>query len=340
MLQLSILDQSPVREGGTPAQAIAETLHLARLADELGYRRYWLAEHHNLAAFAGTAPEVLLARLGAETSSIRIGSGGVLLANYSPLKVAEAFRVLEALYPGRIDLGIGRAPGGDHATTLLLRAGQPEELERFPDRIAELLHLLRGGRLEIAGIGAAQANPEGPTVPEIWLLGSSDRSAAYAAHFGCAFSFAHFISDLGGPQVMAAYRRAFRRSQFLDQPRGSACIAVICADTESEANKLAASRDLWRLRRERGELGRFPSIEDAIAYPYSDADKAQIARFRRGQIIGAPEQVRARLLETAEAYGVTELLALTICHDPEARRRSYQLLAEIFDLPSHARRAR
>jgi luciferase family oxidoreductase group 1 len=331
-LRLGVLDQSPVSMSRTPTEAVAETLALARLVDELGYHRYWLAEHHNLPAFAGTAPEVLLARLGAETHRIRIGSGGVMLANYSPLKVAETFRVLEALYPGRVDLGIGRAPGGDHATTLLLRRGAEDDIARFPDRVAELFHLVRGGRLEIPRIGLVQANPIGESAPELWLLGSSDRSAAYAAHFGCAFSFAHFISTEGGPEIMAAYRAAFRPSAVLDRPIGSACIAVICADTPAEAERLAASRDLWRLRRDKGEYGPFPSVEEALAYPYTEAERAQIARNRHGQVIGALDEVRAQLLAMAEAYGIGEILLLTICHDPEARRRSYRLVAEAFGL--------
>ncbi len=326
-LRLGVLDQSPVRAGATAADAVRETLALARLCDELGYHRYWLAEHHNLPGFAGTAPEVLLARLGAETRAMRIGSGGVMLANYSPVKVAEAFRVLEALYPGRVDLGIGRAPGADHATMLLLRGGS-SGLERFPERFAELAHLVRGGQLEVPGVGLVAAKPEGDSAPELWLLGSSDHSAALAAHFGCAFSFAHFITPEGGPQVMAAYREAFRPSVILERPMGSACISVICAATAREADELAASRDLWRLRRDRGELGPFPSSEEALAYPYSAAERLRIAENRRGQIIGAPEEVRSGLLAMAAAYGVEELLVLTICHDPEARRRSYELAAE------------
>ncbi|MFI5023366.1 MAG: LLM class flavin-dependent oxidoreductase [Alphaproteobacteria bacterium] len=335
-LRLGVLDQSPVREGGTPGEAVAETLALARLADALGYHRYWLAEHHNLPAFAGTAPEVLLARLGAETRAIRIGSGGVMLTNYSALKVAETFRVLEALYPGRVDLGIGRAPGGDHATTLLLRAGSTGELERFPNQLAELFHLVRGGQLEVPGIGLVRANPAGASAPELWLLGSSDQSAAYAAHFGCAFSFAHFISVRGGPEVMAAYRQAFRPSAVLERPLGSACVSVICAETAAEADRLAASRDLWRLRRDRGEYGPFPSVEEALAYPYSEAERARVDASRRGQIIGGPEAVRSGILAMGEAYGVEEILVLTICHNPQARQRSYRLVAEALELPPRA----
>jgi luciferase family oxidoreductase group 1 len=332
MIRLGVLDQSPVRAGGSQAEAIGETIRLAKLTDALGYHRYWIAEHHNLPSFAGTAPEVLLARLGAETKNIRIGSGGVLLPNYSPLKVAEWFRVLEALYPGRVDLGIGRAPGGDHATTLLLRHGTPENIERFPDRLAELIHLLRGGMLEIPRLGTVQANPTGPGMPELWLLGSSDQSAAYAAHFGAAFSFAHFITEEGGPAVMAAYREAFEPSILRERPYGNACASVICAETTEAAERLASSRDLWRLKRDRGEFGPFPSEAEALAYPYTELDRARIAHNRRGQIIGAPDQVRDQLTVMAEAYGVEEMLLLTICHDPEARRQSYRLVAEAFAL--------
>ena len=330
---LSVLDQSPIRAGGTPAEAIAETLTLARAAERLGYHRYWLAEHHSSAGLAGTAPEILVARLAAETRAMRIGSGGVMLSHYSPLKVAESFRLLEALYPGRIDLGIGRAPGGDYRTMRALQHGPGAlGLEHFPGQVADLIGFLGDALPPGHPFAGVRAQPQGPGVPELWLLGSSDASAAYAAHFGCAFSFAHFITDAGGIAVMAAYRELFRASPWLAAPRGSIGVFVLCADSEAEAQRLARSRDLWRLRLDRGVLGPFPSVAEAEAYPYTAEDDAHIAFNRRRQVVGAPEQVKAALLALGAAYGVDEFVVVTICHDFAARLRSYELLAEAFAL--------
>jgi luciferase family oxidoreductase group 1 len=333
MTILSVLDQSPVRAGGTPAQAIAETIELARLCDRLGYTRYWVAEHHNTPGLAGTAPEILITRLAAETKNLRVGSGGVMLSHYSALKVAETFRVLETLYPGRIDLGIGRAPGSDQRTALALQNGPGAlTIEQFPNQISDLLGYL-GGELP-AGHPFADvtAMPTGPSVPEVWLLGSSDASANYAAYFGTAFSFAHFINDQGGPEAMQAYRDDFSPSSARDKPQGSIGVFVLCAETQEEAERLAASRDLWRLRLDLGQIGPIPSIEEALAYPYSEVEKRRIAFNRRRQVIGTPDRVKAQLLELGERYGVDEFVVVSICYDFNARLRSYELLAGAFDL--------
>jgi luciferase family oxidoreductase group 1 len=333
-IRLSVLDQSPIRSGGTPAEAIAETVELARLAERLGYHRYWVAEHHSSGGLAGTAPEILVARLGAATTAMRIGSGGVMLSHYSALKVAETFRVLEALYPGRIDLGIGRAPGGDALTTRALQHGPGAlGLEYFPRQIADLLGFLTDAVPPNHPFAQVRAQPRGAGAPALWLLGSSDESAAYAAHFGCAFSFAHFITDRGGPEVMAAYRHHFRPSPWLSAPLGSIGVSVLCAESEAEARRLALSRELWRLQLERGGLGPIPSIAEAEAYPYSQQERLRLAVMRRRQVVGAPEAVKEQILALSAAYGVSEVVAVTICHDPAARRRSYDLLAAVFGLP-------
>jgi luciferase family oxidoreductase group 1 len=333
-LTLSILDQSPIRAGGTPAQAITESVELARAAERLGYRRYWVAEHHASEGLAGTAPEILVARIAAATSVLRVGSGGVMLSHYSALKVAETFRVLEALYPGRIDLGIGRAPGSDYRTARALQHG-PGALgvEHFPIQIADLLAYLGDGLPSDHPFAGVEAQPRGASAPEPWLLGSSDQSAALAAHFGCAFSFAHFINDRGGAEVMAAYRAHFRPSRWLDRPEGSIGVFVLAAETEEEARRLALSRDLWRLRLDQGVIGPIPSIEEAEAYPYSREESLRLAVNRRRQIVGSPEQVKAALETLAAAYGVDELVVVSICYDFAARLRSYKLLAEAFALP-------
>ncbi len=328
---LGVLDQSPIRAGGTPAQAIAESIELAQFCERLGYHRYWLAEHHNSDGLAGAAPEILIARIAAATQTMRVGSGGVMLSHYSALKVAEQFRMLETLYPGRIDLGIGRAPGSDQRTAQALQHGPGAlPIEYFPAQIADLLAWLGPGVAADHPFAGVRAMPAGSGMPELWVLGSSDQSAAYAAHFGCPFSFAHFITERMGPEIMQAYREAFRPSALYKEPRGSIGVFVLCADSEAGAERLASSRDLWRLRLDRGVIGPVPSVEEALAYPYSDAERARIAFNRRRQIVGTPEQCRARLEELGAQFGVDEFVVVSICHDFAARKRSYQLLAEAF----------
>jgi luciferase family oxidoreductase group 1 len=330
---LSVLDQSPVRSGSTPADAIHETLDLARAADRLGYHRYWLAEHHSTAGLAGSSPEVLIGRVAAVTSGIRVGSGGVMLTHYSPLKVAENFRVLETLFPGRIDLGIGRAPGSDPLTARALSHGPGAlGLEHFPNQIADLIAFLGDGLPAGHPFAGVRAMPTGPTAPNVWLLGSSGDSAAYAAHFGTGFSFAHFINDEGGAEVVRAYREHFRPSPWLAAPRASVAAFAVCADTEAEAERLARSRDLFLVRLRSGRPGPYPSVEEALAYRYTPNELAIVRHTRRRTITGAPEQAMERLLALAEEYGVDELVVVTITHSPKARLRSYELLAEAFGL--------
>jgi luciferase family oxidoreductase group 1 len=328
---LSVLDQSPVRSGGTPADAIQETLELAQLCDRLGYHRYWLAEHHSTPALAGSSPEVLIGQVASRTARLRVGAGGVMLQHYSPLKVAENFRVLEALFPGRIDLGIGRAPGSDQATARALRS-QAWGPEDFPQQVADVVGFVRGGLPPDHPHARVLAMPTGPTVPEIWLLGSSDQSAALAAHFGLGFSFAHFINADGGAEVTRAYQQAFRASAVLPAPRASVAAFVVCADTEAEAQRLARSRELFIVWLYTGRSARYPSPEEAAAYAYTYREHAIAAHARQRSIAGTPEQVRARLLALAADYAVDEIVVVTITHDPKARRRSYELLAQAFEL--------
>ncbi|HYU14394.1 MAG TPA: LLM class flavin-dependent oxidoreductase [Stellaceae bacterium] len=316
MLKLSVLDQSPVRQGVTPRQALLETIELARHVDRLGYRRYWLAEHHGSPGLAGSAPEIMVARVAAETSHIRVGSGGVMLSHYSSLKVAEQFRLLETLYPGRIDLGIGRAPGSDQLTAIALQHGPGAlGIEHFPNQIADLLAFLENRMPADHPFSRIRVTPAGDSNPEIWILGSSDQSAIFAAYFGCAFSFAQFITDEAGPEIMEAYRQRFQPSERLAAPQASIGVFVICAESEAEARRLAASRDLWRLRQRQGILAPFPPPEDALAYPYTAAELRTVEYHRRRQVIGEPDQVKAQLLALAESYGVDEIVVLTICHD-------------------------
>lgn len=335
MLRLSVLDQSPIPSGSTGQEAIGRTLELAALCDSLGYHRYWLAEHHNSEALAGTAPEVLAGMVATRTSRIRVGSGGVMLSHYSPLHVAECFRILAAVAPGRVDLGIGRAPGTDGITAYALteiggRSGEHFSPERFPHAVAELQRYLRGER---AGHhGHVVANPGDVSVPALWLLGSSDQSAAVAAHFGAAFSFAHFINPQGGPEVMEAYRHHFRPSPDRAAAEGLVAIFALAADTAEEAERLARSRDLFLLRLHRGEQGPYPSPEEAAAYPYSDQERLVVRANRQRGIVGTPDKVKAGIERLGALYGVEEVMVVTITHDFAARRRSYELLAQTFGL--------
>jgi luciferase family oxidoreductase group 1 len=329
---LSVLDQSPIRAGGTAAEAVAETVELAQACERWGYHRYWLAEHHASRGLAGSTPEVLVAHVAARTSRIRVGSGGVMLSHYSALKVAENFRMLETLYPGRIDLGIGRAPGSDPRTARALAHGPGAlGIEHFPAQISDLLGFLRNDLREDHPFRGIRAMPEGPTTPELWLLGSSDEGAALAAHFGTAFSFAHFISDEGGAEITRGYAARFRPG-VLAAPRASVAVFALAADTEAEAQRLATSRYLWITRLYTGRPGAFPSVEEALAYPYSERELAIVHHAKRRTIAGAPEQVRARLLDLARAYRADEIMIVTITFDFKARLRSYQLLAEAFGL--------
>jgi len=333
-LLLSVLDQSPIPTGSTPADAVHNTLELARAADRLGYHRYWLAEHHASGGLAGSTPEILIGQVAAQTSGIRVGSGGVMLTHYSPLKVAENFRMLETLFPGRIDLGIGRAPGTDGRTARALKHGPGAlPLEAFPEQVRDVIGFLHDTIESGHPFRGIKAMPTGPTAPEVWLLGSSGDSAALAAHFGTGFSFAHFINAEGGPEVTRAYTAAFQPSPMLAQPRASVAVFVVCAETETEARRLAQSRDLFIVKLYTGRSGAYPAVEEAETYPYTEQERAIAAHARRRSIAGDPEQVRARLLAMAAEYGVEELIIVSITHDPKARLRSYELLADVFHLP-------
>ncbi len=330
-MRLSVLDQSPIRAGCTPADALAETLALAEFCDRIGYHRYWLAEHHSTGGLAGSAPEIMIGEVARRTRNLRVGSGGVMLSHYSSLKVAETFRVLEALYPGRIDCGIGRAPGSDGLTAQALAHGPGAlGIEHFPAQIRDLQAWLAGEMPDDHPFRRVDAMPSGATIPEVWLLGSSDQSAAYAAYFGCAFSFAHFINARGGHMVMEAYRQHFRPSEQFSEPVGSIGIFVICADTEKEALDLRWSRDLWLLRLHTGRTAPVPTVEEAKNYPYTEREKAIVMHNRERTIAGSLEQVHREVAALAGTYGINEVVVVTICDRFEARLRSYELLAQVF----------
>jgi luciferase family oxidoreductase group 1 len=328
-MRLSVLDQSPIISGHDARRAIEETLALARRADELGYHRYWLAEHHAIAALADPCPEVLVARLGAETRRMRIGTGGVLLPYYSAFRVAEAFRMLEALYPGRIDLGIGRAPGGDARTAQAVAGGGFPDASHFPEQIWQLCgHLDRTLPLEHP-FKPVRVQPEVATAPEVWLLGSSDYSGALAAQLGLPFSFAHFINPHGGEQVARAYRQNFRPGRE-QAPRSMVCTFLICAETDEEAERLAAPIDLRRLHMALNIDSPIPTDAEAAQHRYGTDERRYVMGQRARAIIGGPATCRAALEEMAHRYQADEVMVLTITGAYETRRRSYELLMAAF----------
>ena len=333
-MRLSVLDQVPVRDGATPEQAIADSLRLAEHADRLGYHRYWFAEHHNTGSLACSAPEVLIPQAAARTRRIRVGSGGVMLTHYAALKVAEQFRVLEASFPGRIDLGLGRAPGSDGQTARALQhGGGGPGVDQYPQQLADLYGFLADDFPGNHPFHEIHATPRGPGVPELWLLGSASVSAMLAAEFGWGFSFAQFISPDGGERVVRHYLEKFQPSPASPEPRVNLGVSVTCAETQEEAEALSWSRWCWRIKHNRGLQGYgVPTVEEARNFPYSDAERDYIDYMKSRSIHGTPAACRERLEQLARDYGVDEFVVLTITHDPAARVRSYELLAEAFGL--------
>jgi luciferase family oxidoreductase group 1 len=333
MIPLSILDLSPVSAGSTGAQALRNSLDLAQLADKLGFVRYWVAEHHNLPSIASSAPEIMIGQIAAVTKHMHIGSGGVMLPNHAPLTVAERFKVLEALYPGRIDLGLGRAPGTDPATSYMLRRRQGiSEQDDFLERFQELMLLETHGYPEGHPFHNVRAMPAEVPLPPIFLLGSSDYSAQLAGQIGAAFSFAHHFATFDAVEAMRLYRNSFRPSPAHDKPYAILATHVVCADTDEEAERLATTVELNFVRRAKGEYLPLASPEEALAYDYTPADKARIAQNRSRLSVGSPATVKARLAPLIEATKADELMVTTMVYDHEARKRSYALLAEAFEL--------
>jgi luciferase family oxidoreductase group 1 len=337
LIPLSVLDLSPVTTATRGSAALRNSLDLARLADRLGYRRYWLAEHHNLASIASSAPEIMIGQIAAATTHIRVGSGGVMLTNHAPLMVAERFKVLEALFPGRIDLGLGRAPGTDPVTAYALRRRQdPREGDDFLERFQELILVERGGFPEGHPFRSVHAVPADVALPPIWLLGSSGYSAELAAAVGMGFAFAHHFAEHDAASAMLSYRANFKPSPALAQPCAILAAAVIAAETDAEAEALAGSADLHFVRRAKGEYLPLASPAEAAAYPYSPVDRDRIAQHRRRLVVGGIDNVTARLRELIKATRADELMITTMVYDHAARRRSYELLAKAFSLSAAA----
>ena len=331
MIPLSVLDLSPVSEGSPAAQALRNSLDLARLADRLGYTRYWVAEHHNLANIASSAPDIMIGQIAAVTQHMRVGSGGVMLPNHAPLMVAERFKVLEGLYPGRIDLGLGRAPGTDPATSYMLRRRQGiSEEDDFLERFQELMLLETRGFPQGHPFHKVYAMPAEVKLPPIYLLGSSDYSAQLAGQIGAAFAFAHHFATFDAVEAMKLYRDNFRPSPAHAEPYAILATHVVCADSDAEAERLATTVELNFVRRAKGEYLPLASPEDAAKYDYSPVDKARIAQNRSRLTAGSPATVKARLHPLITATQADELMVTTMVFDHRARKRSYELLWQAF----------
>ena len=329
MTKLSVLDQSPVRKGGSPAQAIRETAELARYCDDLGFHRYWVAEHHNSAALAGTTPEILVGHLAGLTKQIRIGSGGVMLSHYSPLKVAENFRMLETLYPGRIDLGIGRAPGSDHLTAQALAAG-PGSLshEYFPHQVNSLRQFLHDEVPAEDNFAKVHAEPRGDGAPMLWLLGSSGPKCDVGGLFRPAVFLRPFHQCPWRCRRHALLPRQYRPSAAYPTPEGSIGIFVICAESEAEAEHLALSRNIFLINLRRGQPAPVVSPEEAATYRMDAADRAIVADAAGRTIVGTPATCKLQSKRCSTITASREAVVVTITYDFEARKRSYLLLAE------------
>jgi luciferase family oxidoreductase group 1 len=333
-LLLSVLDQSVAVTGRPHGTSIHETIELAQYCETLGYYRFWVSEHHNHDTITGSAPEIVMAAIGATTDRIRIGSAGVMLPHYSALKVAEQFRVLDAIAPDRIDLGLGRAPGSDSRTAYALNPNAAEGAERFPEQVRDLMAWVSGAPLPNGHpFGVIRAFPSGNTIPVVWMLGSSDYGAQRAAHFGMPYCFAHFITQgQGCAQALELYRHHYQPSARHPEPVATVCVWALMADTEEEANFQYMSRARSRLARDSGVFLPIESPETAAAQTYSPAEQSRIEAMRNDAFIGTPDKVGSQLRDLVQQLGLDELVILTWTHELAARKHSYDLFAREFDI--------
>ena len=330
-IPLSVLDLAPVPTGTTPSQAIRRTVDLARLAEKLGYVRVWFAEHHGMPSVASAAPEILIGHVASATNTIRVGAGGIMLPNHTPLKVAETFRTLEALHPGRIDLGLGRAPGSDQAASRALEASDGHD---FSEQLSELLAFC--GQTSFAAnhpFRKVIAIPDDVPLPPIWILGSSGASARLAGSAGMGYSFAsHFSPTPAGP-AFNTYADSFKPSAQFPKPHAILGVAVVCAETDEAADHLATTMDLAWLRIRRGEFRPLPSPEEARAYPYTEFERDAVREYRSRTVIGSPQKVKARIESLARDSGADEVMVVSNLHGHAERLRSYMLLADVLIHP-------
>ncbi len=328
-LPISILDLTPVPSGSSPAEAIANTLDLARHVDRWGYHRHWVAEHHNTPGMACPAPDIMIGHIAAATQRIRVGSGGVMLPNHSALRIAEAFRVLQALHPGRIDLGIGRAPGTDGVTAFALRRAQVDGSE-FPNQLAELLAFAGEGEgfPDDHPFRTVSAEPAEVDLPPVWILGSSGFGAQVAAAFGAGFAFARHLNPRGAADALRVYREGFQPSVRCSEPRTILTVSAIAADTSEQADELALSLALGVVRMRQGRPDKLPTPQEAAAHDWTPDEHDQLRRYRRAQILGTAAQVRDGIAAVVDETGADEVMVMTSVHDHGARLRSYELIAQ------------
>lgn len=328
-MKLSILDQSPMTSGKTAGQALQASMELAKSGEKLGYTRYWIAEHHDFSGLSCSAPEVMLGYIGANTEKIRIGAGAVLLPHYKPYKVAEVYNMLATLFPGRIDLGIGRAPGGSAEVTMALSDNYLQQVFNMPESFKELLHFLNNDFPSEHMYSKISAAPLPASSPQPWILGTSIKSAKLAAENGTAYAFGHFMSDKDGPDIMKTYIGSFTPSDKLQEPESIVAVSVICAETTEKAEQLALSGFLWKLQLAKGEGSNgIPSLEEAMYYPYTSDDKKMIFDMRSNMVIGNPNEVVEQLVELQTMYQNDEFMIVTITHSYSDRIHSYELLAK------------
>lgn len=327
-MRISILDQSPISSNQSAQNALYESMKLAQAGEKFGYTRYWIAEHHDLPGLACPAPEVMLSFIGAHTSKIRIGSGATLLPHYKPYKVAETFNLLATLFPSRIDIGIGRAPGGSAEATNALSDNFLQKVYQMPNLLADLLHFLDRDFPKDHEFSKVTAAPVPPVTPETWLLGTSQKSAVLAAKNGLAYAFGQFMSEENGAKIIQQYIDSFEPKKSGQLPQVLLTVSAICAETTEEAEEIAMSSLIWQLQTERGKGQRIPSIEEAQKYELTDQEKEKLNIMKQNMIIGNPQEVGKALHQLQTKYKTDEMMILTITHSPKDRVNSYRLIAE------------
>ncbi|MDR0136763.1 LLM class flavin-dependent oxidoreductase [Metabacillus idriensis] len=327
-MKLSILDQVPIAQSASPQAALQESLKLAQLAENTGYTRYWIAEHHDMPGLACPAPEVMLSYIGAGTRKIRIGAGAILLPHYKPYKVAETFNLLGTLFPGRIDLGIGRAPGGSAEATMALSDNFLENVRTMPQKLKELLRFLHNDFPDENMFSKIKASPIPAESPEVWLLGTSEKSGKLAAQTGIAYAFGQFMSDKDGAEILKGYRDSFQPKYELKQSKSILTVNAVCAETAEKAKEMASSAHLWRMQQLQGINSGVPTIDEAKAYMYSPEEQKMIEAAEAKMVIGDPSEVKKQLLDMERKYGADELMIVTITHSYEDRLKSYKLIAD------------
>ncbi|MEN1969727.1 LLM class flavin-dependent oxidoreductase [Lentibacillus sp. N15] len=327
-MKLSILDQAPIPAGKTAQETLQDSIRLAQVGDRLGYTRYWIAEHHDLTGLACPVPDMMIGIIASQTKNIRIGAGAVLLPHYKPFRVAEIYNMLATLYPDRIDLGIGRAPGGSAEVTMALSDNFLEQVRKVPEKIDDLLRFLHHGFPKDHMYAKIKPTPVPSIAPETWMLGTSGKSAVLAAEKGMAYTFGHFMSDADGPAIVENYQRLMAEKHPEQPASVIVTITVVCAETTEKAEQLAMSSLLWNVLRAKGEGEEgVPTVDEALSYPFSEEEQEMVRKAKEKMVIGNPQEVEEQLRILQQAYQVDELMIVTIVHDHEARIKSYEWIA-------------